>query len=121
MKIEDIQKIAVIGAGNMGHQISTLCAMKGFNTTCTDINADILKKAEGFVDQYLPGRVEESGMGGADSQGEQQQHKQHAAKPDQQACAQGAVAMTWQGLAVRDAPQDNQFLSRPDYSPSGGL
>jgi len=54
MKIEDIKNICVIGAGNMGHQISTLCAIHGFKTTCTDINNEILKNAEAFVDTYSP-------------------------------------------------------------------
>ena len=58
MNIDDVKKIAVIGAGNMGHQISLLCAIHGYSTTCTDINEDILKKAEDFTDTYLPGRVE---------------------------------------------------------------
>jgi len=58
MKIDDIKNIAVIGAGNMGHQIATLCAIHGYKTTCTDVKEDILKKAEAFVDSYLPGRVE---------------------------------------------------------------
>jgi 3-hydroxybutyryl-CoA dehydrogenase len=58
MTIDGVKKIAVIGAGNMGHQISLLCAIHGYTTTCTDINQDILKKAEDFTDSYLPGRVE---------------------------------------------------------------
>lgn len=58
MEIADIKNICVVGAGNMGHQIATLCAIKGFKTTCTDISQDILSKAEAFVDSYLPGRVE---------------------------------------------------------------
>ena len=58
MNIEDIKNIAVIGAGNMGHQIAMLCAIHGYKTVCTDINADILKKAEAFADTYLAGRVE---------------------------------------------------------------
>jgi 3-hydroxybutyryl-CoA dehydrogenase len=58
MNIDDVKKIAVIGAGNMGHQISTLCAIKGFKTVCTDVSPEALKKAEAFVDRYLPGRVE---------------------------------------------------------------
>ena len=57
MKFEDIKNIAVIGAGNMGHQIATLCAIHGYKTMCTDVKEDILKKAEAFVDSYLPGRV----------------------------------------------------------------
>ena len=58
MSIDDIKNIAVIGAGNMGHQIAMLCAIHGYKTVCTDINTDILKKAENFADTYLAGRVE---------------------------------------------------------------
>ena len=58
MNIEDVKTIGVIGAGNMGHQISTLCAIQGYKTTVTDVSEEILKSAETFVDKYLPGRVE---------------------------------------------------------------
>ena len=58
MNVDDIKNIAVIGAGNMGHQIAMLCAIQGYNTVCTDINVEILKKAEKFADTYLAGRVE---------------------------------------------------------------
>ena len=58
MKIDDVKTIGVIGAGNMGHQISTLCALHGYKTTVTDVSETILKNAEKFVDAYLPGRVE---------------------------------------------------------------
>jgi 3-hydroxybutyryl-CoA dehydrogenase len=58
MNIDDIKTVCVVGAGNMGHQISTLCAIQGYATTCTDINPDILERAEKFVERYLPGRVE---------------------------------------------------------------
>lgn len=57
MNIDDVKNIAIIGAGNMGHQIALLCALHGYKTTCTDIKEDILKKAETFADTYLPGRV----------------------------------------------------------------
>jgi 3-hydroxybutyryl-CoA dehydrogenase len=62
MKIEDVKKIVVVGAGNMGHQISLQCAIHGFKVVCTDVKEDILKKAEAFVDKYLPGRVEKGKM-----------------------------------------------------------
>ena len=62
MNIDDIKNICVVGAGNMGHQISLHCAIKGFNTVCTDISEEQLKKAEAFVDKYLPGRVEKGKM-----------------------------------------------------------
>jgi len=58
MNVNDIKKICVVGAGNMGHQISLLCAIYGYKTTCTDVVPEILKKAEKFADTYLPGRVE---------------------------------------------------------------
>lgn len=58
MTINDIKNICVVGAGNMGHQISLLCAIHGYKTICTDVIPDILKKAEKFADTYLPGRVE---------------------------------------------------------------
>ena len=62
MKVEDIKKVCVVGAGNMGHQISLLCAIHGYKTTCTDVVPEILKKAEKFADTYLPGRVEKGKM-----------------------------------------------------------
>ena len=58
MNIEDIKQISIIGAGNMGHQISLQCALKGFQTVCTDVSEAMLKKADAFVDSYLAGRVE---------------------------------------------------------------
>ncbi len=57
MTIDDIKKICVVGAGNMGHQIALLCALNGFETACTDIDKKTLDKAIAFADQYLPGRV----------------------------------------------------------------
>ena len=52
-----INRIAVIGAGNMGHQIALHAAISGFKVKCFDINTETLKKADQFVDEYLPGRV----------------------------------------------------------------
>jgi 3-hydroxybutyryl-CoA dehydrogenase len=53
----EIQKIAVIGAGNMGHQIAMCAALSGFQVKCTDTNPDILAKAISFADNYLKERV----------------------------------------------------------------
>jgi len=58
MKFEDIRNICVVGAGNMGHQIALQAAICGYKVTCTDLNAETLKKADDFVNSYLPGRVE---------------------------------------------------------------
>jgi 3-hydroxybutyryl-CoA dehydrogenase len=53
----EIHKIAVIGAGNMGHQIAMCAALNGFQVHCTDTNSDILNKAIKFADNYLQERV----------------------------------------------------------------
>lgn len=57
MIIDDVKKICVIGAGNMGHQISLAAALAGFKVSCTDISQEMLDKAAGFVKTYLPERV----------------------------------------------------------------
>jgi len=57
MTIDSVQKIAVIGAGNMGQQIGVLCAMHGYETFVTDANAVALDRARTFAADYLPGRV----------------------------------------------------------------
>ena len=57
MKAVDIKKICVVGAGNMGHQISMLAAVHGYLVGCADSNPGQLKKTEDFVNKYLPGRV----------------------------------------------------------------
>ena len=38
MNSKDIQRIAVIGAGQMGHQIGMLCALGGYETIIQDMN-----------------------------------------------------------------------------------
>jgi 3-hydroxybutyryl-CoA dehydrogenase len=53
----EINKIAVIGAGNMGHQIAMCAALSGFQVKCTDTNSGILNKAIDFADNYLQERV----------------------------------------------------------------
>jgi 3-hydroxybutyryl-CoA dehydrogenase len=57
IKNMDIKNIAVIGAGNMGHQIAMCAALSGFQVHCTDTNSDILNKAIKFADNYLTERV----------------------------------------------------------------
>jgi 3-hydroxybutyryl-CoA dehydrogenase len=52
-----MKKIAVVGAGNMGHQIALCAALTGFQVKCTDLSPEVLAKAEKFADSYLPERV----------------------------------------------------------------
>jgi len=58
MKIENVKNVCVVGAGNMGHQIALQCALSGYKTVSTDVIPAVLEKAEKFVDNYLPGRVQ---------------------------------------------------------------
>lgn len=57
MTVEGINRICVVGAGNMGHQIAICAALAGYKVKCTDINSEILAKAEQFADNYLAERV----------------------------------------------------------------
>lgn len=57
MKIDDVKNVCVVGAGNMGHQISLHCALNGYKVVCTDVIPAVLEKAEKFVEGYLAGRV----------------------------------------------------------------
>ena len=62
MKIDDVKNVCVVGAGNMGHQISLQCALSGYKTVCTDVIPAVLEKATKFVDTYLSGRVQKGKM-----------------------------------------------------------
>ncbi len=62
MELEDIKKICVVGAGNMGHQIAVCCALAGYKVSCTDISQEMLNKAEAFAGKYLPERVAKGKM-----------------------------------------------------------
>jgi 3-hydroxybutyryl-CoA dehydrogenase len=53
----EINNIAIIGAGNMGHQIALCAAISGFKVKCVDTNPEILQKAIAFADNYLKERV----------------------------------------------------------------
>jgi len=57
MSLENIKNICVVGAGNMGHQISLSAALAGFKVACTDISQDMLNKAENFAHNYLAEQV----------------------------------------------------------------
>jgi 3-hydroxybutyryl-CoA dehydrogenase len=62
MKIDDVKNVCVVGAGNMGHQISLHCALHGYKVVCTDVIPAVLEKAEKFVGTYLEGRVQKGKM-----------------------------------------------------------
>ena len=45
MKIEDIKRVLILGAGTMGQQIGLQCAMYGYEVVYYDLNQEILDKA----------------------------------------------------------------------------
>ncbi|MCK4827558.1 NAD(P)-binding domain-containing protein, partial [bacterium] len=44
MKIEDIHKIAVIGAGDMGHGIAEVALLAGYKVSLRDIRSDLVER-----------------------------------------------------------------------------
>ena len=57
MKINDIKKVLLLGAGTMGQQISIPCALAGFDVVIYDINEDALKKAMEGIPKIMAGMV----------------------------------------------------------------
>ena len=45
MKLSDIKKVLILGAGTMGQQIGLQCAMNGYEVVYYDLNQEILDKA----------------------------------------------------------------------------
>ncbi|MGD6816937.1 3-hydroxyacyl-CoA dehydrogenase family protein [Metabacillus sp. 113a] len=58
MNNHEIQTIAVIGAGQMGHQIAMLCALGGYRTILQDVNGSALSKAEDTLQKLMERRVQ---------------------------------------------------------------
>jgi len=48
-----IEKIGVIGAGQMGNGIAHVCALAGYDVVMEDINADALGKARATIERNL--------------------------------------------------------------------
>lgn len=46
MTTEKIQRVLVVGAGQMGHQIAMLCALGGYTTVLQDVHVEALQTAE---------------------------------------------------------------------------
>ncbi len=52
-----IEKIGVIGAGQMGSGIAHVCAMAGYDVKLLDVNAEQLKKALALIDRNITRQV----------------------------------------------------------------
>ena len=59
MKVDDIRRVLIIGAGTMGQEIGLQCAMYGYDVTLYDIKPEMLKMAlarqKGYLDEIVRG------------------------------------------------------------------
>ncbi|MFT5868013.1 MAG: 3-hydroxybutyryl-CoA dehydrogenase [Paracoccaceae bacterium] len=53
----DIQKIGIVGAGQMGNGIAHVCALAGFDVVLNDISAEGLENAVALIDRNLERQV----------------------------------------------------------------
>ena len=53
MKLEDIRKIAILGAGAMGHGIAQVCAMAGYNVVMRDIKKEFVDNGVAKIKESL--------------------------------------------------------------------
>ncbi len=53
----DIQKIGIVGAGQMGNGIAHVCALAGYDVLMNDISQDGLSKAMGLIERNLDRQV----------------------------------------------------------------
>ncbi len=58
MNIDDISKIAVVGAGTMGQGIAQICALAGYQVILYDLNTDVLEKAKTTISRNLDKGIE---------------------------------------------------------------
>ena len=58
MKIDDLKRVCVVGAGLMGRQIALNAAHHGFAVRLWDASAEQLRAAERWTDEYIAGRIE---------------------------------------------------------------
>ena len=64
-----IQKIGVIGAGQMGNGIAHVCAAAGFDVVLLDVSEDALRKGIGTIDKNLTRQVSKGKISEADKAG----------------------------------------------------
>ncbi|HEY7675710.1 MAG TPA: 3-hydroxyacyl-CoA dehydrogenase family protein, partial [Candidatus Methylomirabilis sp.] len=57
MAIDDVKRIAVVGAGAMGSQIAMVCALAGYEASVCDAAPEAVKKAEAWAAKWLDERV----------------------------------------------------------------
>jgi len=58
LKIDELKRVCVVGAGLMGRQIALNAAHHGFAVRLWDASAEQLRAAERWIDEYVAGRIE---------------------------------------------------------------
>ena len=58
MHVEDIRRVAIVGAGTMGQQIAFQCAGHGLDVVLYDVAPEVLQRATGAVAAYAEGLVQ---------------------------------------------------------------
>jgi 3-hydroxybutyryl-CoA dehydrogenase len=91
MQIEDVRRVAIVGAGTMGQQIGFQCAGHGYDVVLYDVDASALEAARSRIATYAEG-LEAGG----------------AITPELRASAEARIAMT---ADVATAAQDADLLS----------
>src|SRR3990172_3120525 len=66
MKADDIKKIAVIGAGDMGHGIAEVIAMAGYTVNLYDIKQEFVDRGRNKIKESLEKRVSKQKMSADD-------------------------------------------------------
>lgn len=61
MRLEDVRRVAIVGAGTMGQQIAFQCAGHGYDVVIYDIDDAALEQAGARIDSYADG-LEASGV-----------------------------------------------------------
>lgn len=67
LKIEDIRRILVVGAGTMGQQIAVQCAMHGYEVIVYDVSTEALKTATERINGYAAQLVSEGRLTSGES------------------------------------------------------
>ena len=97
-----IEKVAVIGAGQMGSGIAHVCALAGFEVTLSDIDRAQLDKAQGTIDANLARQVSRARI----------TEENKAAALTRIAAAQGLDAVGDADLAIEAASEDEEVKVR---------
>ena len=63
MQLEDVQRVAVLGAGNMGHGIAEVAALAGYDVSLRDIEAELVQDGYDQIEWSLGKLAEKNRIG----------------------------------------------------------